>query len=151
MPDPNMPDPDVQYDDDLDPDVPEWDDPGSDAPVWDTYDPRDDPGRLRERFVPRTLFGLVAILLVASVSAGASGVVLYAYYEYRLQRSEDRVEKFMDCAGRVLGRPGAERLLGLFEHCAELPDMREPIRATVPASHTTRHATTKSNTPVGAR
>jgi 2-methylcitrate dehydratase PrpD len=49
--------------------------------------------------------------------------------------AQDRVEKFMDCAGRVLGQPGAERLLGLFERCGELSDVRELIRATVPASH----------------
>jgi hypothetical protein len=48
--------------------------------------------------------------------------------------AQDRVEKFTDCAGRVLGRPGAERLLRLLECCAELPDVREMIRATVPVS-----------------
>lgn len=104
-----------------DPNVPEWDTPGSDIqhqddPEWDVLDqdvqypdvqyqdtadwyvpePRDDQGRLRERFVPKTLFGLVTMLLVAAISAGVSGVVLYAYYEYRLQRSEDRVEKFIE-------------------------------------------------------
>jgi 2-methylcitrate dehydratase PrpD len=47
--------------------------------------------------------------------------------------AQDRVEKFMDCAGRVLGQPGAERLLGLFERCAELGDARELVCATVPA------------------
>jgi 2-methylcitrate dehydratase PrpD len=47
---------------------------------------------------------------------------------------QDRVEKFSDCAGRVLGQPGADRLLRLFERCAELTDVRELIRATVPAS-----------------
>jgi len=46
--------------------------------------------------------------------------------------ARDRVEKFTDCAGRVLGRPGAERLLGLLESCAELPDVRELVHATVP-------------------
>jgi len=48
--------------------------------------------------------------------------------------AQDSVEKFMDCAGRVLGRPGAERLLRLLERCTELPDVRELIRATVPGS-----------------
>ena len=48
--------------------------------------------------------------------------------------AQDRVEKFMDCAGRVLGQPGAERLLRLFERCADLPDIRELIRATAPAA-----------------
>jgi 2-methylcitrate dehydratase PrpD len=47
--------------------------------------------------------------------------------------AQDSVEKFMDCAGRVLGQPGAERLLRLLERCAELTDLRELTRATVPA------------------
>ena len=47
--------------------------------------------------------------------------------------AQDRVEKFMDCAGRVLGQPGAERLLSLVRRCAELDDVRELVRATVPA------------------
>lgn len=65
--------------------------------------------------------------------------------------AEDRVEKFMDCAGRVLGQPGAAQLLGSLERCAELPDVRELIRATVPASHSARNATAEAITPVGAR
>ena len=44
----------------------------------------------------------------------------------------DRMEKFMDCAGRVLGEPAARRLLGLAQSCANLPDIRELLRATVP-------------------
>jgi 2-methylcitrate dehydratase PrpD len=47
--------------------------------------------------------------------------------------AQDRIEKFMDCAGRVLGQPGAERLLRLLDGCAELTDIRELIRAAVPA------------------
>jgi hypothetical protein len=54
--------------------------------------------------------------------------------------AQDRVDKFIDCAGRVLGQPGAERLLRLFERCAELPDMRELLRATLPSSHKTTAA-----------
>jgi 2-methylcitrate dehydratase PrpD len=46
--------------------------------------------------------------------------------------AEDRVEKFSDCAGRVLGAPGATRLLELMERCAELDDVRELVCATVP-------------------
>lgn len=46
---------------------------------------------------------------------------------------QDRVEKFMDCAGRVLGAPGARRLLDLLQRMEELPDARELLRATVPA------------------
>jgi hypothetical protein len=56
----------------------------------------------------------------------------------RPMTAQDRVEKFTDCAGRVLGQPGAERLLGLLERCAELPDVRELIRATTPAPQAAR-------------
>ena len=48
--------------------------------------------------------------------------------------ADDRVEKFMDCAGRVLGRPGSERLLGELQRCAELADMRELVAGTVPTA-----------------
>ena len=54
--------------------------------------------------------------------------------------AQDRVEKFIDCAGRVLGQPGAERLFRLLERCAELPDVREVIRATVPSGPIARDA-----------
>jgi len=45
---------------------------------------------------------------------------------------QDRVEKFMDCAGRVLGEPGARKLLGLLERCQDLKDLREVLGATLP-------------------
>jgi hypothetical protein len=39
----------------------------------------------------------------------------------------------MDCAGRVLGEPGARKLLGLLERCKDLKDMREVLGATMPS------------------
>jgi S1-C subfamily serine protease len=38
---------------------------------------------------------MVVLLLAAAVGAGFSGTVLYAYYQYRLQKAEDRIEKFV--------------------------------------------------------
>ena len=55
----------------------------------------------------------------------------------------DRVEKFLDCAGRVLGAPGARRLLDILERCRTLSDVREIIRATIPAAQPSR-VTTKT-------
>ena len=55
---------------------------------------------------------------------------------------EDRIEKFIDCAGRVLGRPGAERLLALLERCRDVGDVREIMRASVPATPRETRATT---------
>jgi 2-methylcitrate dehydratase PrpD len=52
---------------------------------------------------------------------------------------QDRRDKFIGCAGRVLGQPGAERLLGLLERCEELSDVREWIRATVPSDSSKAH------------
>ncbi|HYC47141.1 MAG TPA: MmgE/PrpD family protein [Burkholderiales bacterium] len=52
--------------------------------------------------------------------------------------NDDRREKFIDCAGRVLGQPGAERLHGLIDGCAELADVRELVEATVPRAQRER-------------
>ena len=46
----------------------------------------------------------------------------------------DRSAKFMDCAARVLGAAGAERLLELARRARSLADMRELAQATVPAA-----------------
>ena len=45
---------------------------------------------------------------------------------------EDRVEKFMGFAGRVLGAPGAKQLLDLLGECETLPDISALIEATLP-------------------
>jgi 2-methylcitrate dehydratase PrpD len=45
----------------------------------------------------------------------------------------DRAEKFLDCAGRVLGSGGAKKLLDLAERCGQLANIAELTRATVPS------------------
>ena len=50
----------------------------------------------------------------------------------------DRTAKFTDCAARVLGAPGAERLLELARRTRSLPDIREFTRAAVPAGQAGR-------------
>ena len=49
-------------------------------------------------------------------------------------------EKFLDCAGRVLGKPGAQHLLGLLRQFATAPNIKSLIAATVPASGATPQA-----------
>lgn len=44
----------------------------------------------------------------------------------------DRAEKFLDCAGRVLGSANAQKLLDLTERCGQLKSVAELARATVP-------------------
>ena len=46
----------------------------------------------------------------------------------------DRVEKFMDCAGRALGAQSAQRLLDLLVKCVTLPDISVLVKATAPAA-----------------
>ena len=49
----------------------------------------------RARVLPRTTRGLVALLLAFSVGAAFSGAVLYSYYEFKKDRTEDRVNSFI--------------------------------------------------------
>lgn len=51
-------------------------------------------------------------------------------------------EKFLDCAGRVLGSRNAEALLDLAQRCETLPDIRPLVQATSGQAHarTVRHA-----------
>lgn len=51
----------------------------------------------------------------------------------------DREEKFLDCAGLVLGSAGAQKLFETAERCGQLPNINELMRATVPSE--TRPAT----------
>jgi S1-C subfamily serine protease len=50
-----------------------------------------DPPR---RFLPRTALGLAGLLLCMSIASAFTGAVLYAYYEYRLGKTDDKVDQF---------------------------------------------------------
>ena len=56
-------------------------------------DPRGPRGLFR-RAMPTTALGLAFALFCASVASALTGAVLYAYYEYRLGQTEDRVDEF---------------------------------------------------------
>jgi hypothetical protein len=47
--------------------------------------------RLRYRILPRSLLGIASLILAFAIGAGFSGVVLYSYYQYRLNQTNDRV------------------------------------------------------------
>lgn len=64
---------------------------------------------------------------------------------------EDRVGKFMDCAARVLGAVDAGHLLDLCRRCRALPDIRELVRATVPAAGRARDGRAAHAAKQGAR
>ena len=52
----------------------------------------------------------------------------------------DRNEKFLDCAGRVLGAPGAQHLLEQLQQLETTPNIKALIKATVPPAGTAPQA-----------
>lgn len=65
------------------------------------------------RVLPTSALGLAAVLFCASVASAFTGAVLYAFYEYRLGQTEDRVDAFEagfeDQLEGALDRIGEER------------------------------------------
>ena len=53
-----------------------------------------EPPPWRERLVPKTILGMCMLILATSMGAAFSGAVLYAYYDYRLNQNEKRIEGF---------------------------------------------------------
>jgi S1-C subfamily serine protease len=54
---------------------------------------RDDPS-WQARLMPRSILGITSLILAMSLGAAFSGAVLYAYYEFRLDRSDSKAEQF---------------------------------------------------------
>jgi len=51
---------------------------------------------LRDRLLPKTVVGLATIILAVSIGAAFSGAVLFSYYDYKLQRTTDKVNGFIN-------------------------------------------------------
>lgn len=51
---------------------------------------------MRARIAPRTALGMVAVVLAASLGAAFSGAVLYAYYSFQLQKTNDHVNTLIN-------------------------------------------------------
>lgn len=51
---------------------------------------------LRYRVLPRSLLGITAFILALAVGAAFSGVVLYSYYQYRLDQTNSRVNALIN-------------------------------------------------------
>jgi S1-C subfamily serine protease len=73
------------------------------------------PGRRRSlrELVPGTALGLAGLLFAMSVASAFTGAVLYAFYDYRLGQTEDRVDAFQagfeEQVDEAVGRIGTER------------------------------------------
>src|SRR5688572_4916350 len=58
------------------------------------YDQDWTPPPWRERLVPKTILGMCTLIIATAVGAAFSGAVLYAYYDYRLNQNEERINSF---------------------------------------------------------
>lgn len=61
----------------------------------DAQDEQSTPPRWRQRLIPKTTLGISMIVLAAALGSAFSGAALYAYYDYRLNKNEDRVDVFV--------------------------------------------------------
>jgi S1-C subfamily serine protease len=50
----------------------------------------------RQRLLPKTVRGMASLIVAASVGAALSGTILYAYYQYRANQTEQRVGSFVN-------------------------------------------------------
>jgi S1-C subfamily serine protease len=51
--------------------------------------------RFGQRILPRTAIGVVLLMLAAAIGFAFGGTVLYAYYQYRTDKLEKKVDKFV--------------------------------------------------------
>ncbi len=81
------------------------------------------------RFVPTTALGLAGALFLASVASAFTGAVLYAFYEYRLGQTEDRVTAFEagfeEEVGAALEQIGTERDAAVGQVQSQLDDLEK--------------------------
>lgn len=86
------------------------------------------PGFLK-RIVPKTALGLAGALFFASIASAFTGAVLYAFYEYRLGQTEDRVDAFEagfeDEVKQAIDKIGTERDAAVGQVQSQLDDLEK--------------------------
>lgn len=65
-----------------------------DVHVDDAAPPAVVPPAWRERLIPKTVLGMVMLILAFALGASLVGTALYAYYEYKLDSTEKKVAAF---------------------------------------------------------
>ena len=78
----------------------------------------DRPPPFRNRILPRSVLGIAALILAFAVGAGFSGVVLFSYYQYKLNQTNDRVntlvtgykKQFTNAEGNLAAAVAAAKL-----------------------------------------
>ena len=89
----------------------------------------DEHRSLLQRTMPRTALGLAGLLFCMSIASAFTGAVLYAFYEYRLGKTEDRVDAFEagfeDEVGKALDAIGEERDAAVGQVQSQLDDLEK--------------------------
>jgi S1-C subfamily serine protease len=92
------------------------------------HDGEDEPG-LFKRLMPTSALGLAGLLFCMSIASAFSGAVLYAFYEYRLGKTEDRVDAFEagfeEKVDEAVGRIDTERDAAVGAVQSQLDDLEK--------------------------
>ncbi|MFZ6003640.1 MAG: trypsin-like peptidase domain-containing protein [Actinomycetota bacterium] len=87
------------------------------------------PDGLLKRILPTTALGLAGVLFLMSIASAFTGAVLYAFYEYRLGKTEDRVDAFEagfeDSVNEAISRIDAERDTAVGAVQSQLDDLEK--------------------------
>ena len=79
--------------------------------------------------MPKTALGLAGLLFCMSVASAFTGAILYAFYEYRLGKTEDRVDAFEagfeDQVNEAVERIGTERDTAVGAVQSQLDDLEK--------------------------
>lgn len=90
---------------------------------------RDERPGLWQRILPTSALGLAAVLFCMGIAAAFTGAVLYAYYQYELGQTEDRVDEFEasfeDSLGAAIGRIEEERDAAVGAVQTQLDDLEK--------------------------
>lgn len=90
---------------------------------------RPDPGDALRGRLPKTALGMAMLLFCMSIGSAFSGAILYAYYEYRLGKTDDRVDAFESGFGdevdEAIGRIDKERDDALGQVQTQLDDLEK--------------------------
>ena len=82
-----------------------------------------------KRRLPTTALGLATMLFFMSIASAFTGAILYAYYEYRLGQTEDRVDSFEagfgEALDKALGSIDKERDDAVAQVKAQLDDLQK--------------------------
>lgn len=83
---------------------------------------------VRYRLMPSTVIGITMFILAAAIGAAFSGTILYAYYEFRLDKTEERVASFVDGFDERF-KTATETISAERENAkAEIEEALEPLR-----------------------